>query len=459
MLFTRHHSLQQPTKFDDVTFEVKVVVSNRSKFETVKKIKMADLRDDKVVRASYFAQLLDLEGNDLRKVYEPISNQIGYIMCFFVLLMTAHFAWKRYKRWVEEKTPIFIPYKVIKPPTAMLADKQQQKLDGGKLKKRVCAVVGGTGFIGSGVVDELVSRGDYYVFALGRKFRPERTNPNVDCMIQVDVMDLDGLTNAFQGVDSVVNAAAFVPNVFSTKDQVYSKNRLAFTHVIKAAKAAKVKSLVHLGGIHIKTPKDPILATFMNALIKTEEEIAAANGDDGLHTCIIGPSNIVGRNSDMFGKLLTGEITSMPMSSAMPVSFMPVEYLTKALVNAEAKLSDPSAVEEVGGKIFQLRGEPMSWADLLTLKEWPHQISKSPAFVMGMLVKVNVICATLCRWAPFGADLAPFVLEILKVVEEAIPEEEVQETYKVLDIGPPNPPIREYIRSLAERCKESKKEN
>ena len=418
---------------------------------------MADLRDDKVVRASYFAQLLDLEGNDLRKVYEPISNQIGYILCFVVLLMTVHFAWKRYKRWFEEKAPMFIPYKVIKPPTEMLAEKS----GGGKQKKRVCAVVGSTGFIGSHVVDELVSRGDYYVFALGRKFRPARTNPNVDCTIQVDMMDLDGLSNAFQGVDSVINAAAFVPNVFTTKDQVYSRNRLAFTHIMMAARIAKVKSIVHLSGIHTKTLKDPVLGAFMNALIKSEEEIAAANGNDGLHTCVIGPSNILGKNSNFFDQLLTGKMTSMPMSPVMPVSFMPAEYLAKALVNAEAKLSDPTTVEEVGGRIFQLRGEPMSWVDLLTLKEWPHRISKAPTFVMSMMVKLNVVCATLFRWAPFGADLAPYVMDIMEAVEEAIPEEEVQETYKVLGIGPPDPPMREYIQSLAERYKkkeESKKE-
>ena len=81
----------------------------------------------------------------------------------------------------------------------------------------MCAVVGGTGFIGSQVVNELVERGDYYVYVLGRKFRPERTNPNADCLIQVDLRDIDGLVKAFQGVDSVINAAAYIPTVFTKR--------------------------------------------------------------------------------------------------------------------------------------------------------------------------------------------------------------------------------------------------
>ena len=72
----------------------------------------------------------------------------------------------------------------------------------------MCAVVGGTGFIGSQVVNELVDRGEYYVYVLGHTFCPERTNPNANCLIQVDLRDVDGLIRAFQGVDSVINAAA-----------------------------------------------------------------------------------------------------------------------------------------------------------------------------------------------------------------------------------------------------------
>ena len=415
---------------------------------------MVDLRDERVVRASYFAQLLDVEGLDLKRVYEPITNQIGYVFTFLIFLMTCHFAWKRYKRWRAEGVPEFLPYKVVKPPSSMVSEAQEDK---SKSKKRVCAVVGGTGFIGSHIVNELVKRKDYYVFVLGRTFRPKRTNPDADCLIQVDWLDLDGLTNAFQGVDSVINAAAVIPNVFSTADQIYRTNRMGVTNLIKAAKKAGVKSIVHLGGFHMKNKlKDPVFASFMNAFLAAEKDILDANGEDGLHTCAVAPTNILGPNSSLLDPLLSGEMTSFPMSEVMPVSFMPVEYLASALVNAEEKLSSPDSIGSLAGKYLPLRGEPMTWKALLTLPDWPQKISNTSRYTLRALVKVNSICVTLFQRAPFGADLCSGIMEIVDCIEEDTPEEVIQETYKVLGVGPPHPPIAEYVKQLVQEYNDKK---
>lgn len=411
--------------------------------------KMADLRDDKVVRSSYFSQLLDVEGTDLQKVYEPIANQIGYIFTCFIFLMIVHFAWKRYKKWQAEKIAEYIPYKVVKPPASMVSENQD------KTKKRICAVVGGTGFIGSQVVDELVQRKNYYVFVLGRTFRPERTNPDADCHIQVDLLDLDGLTTAFQGVDSVINAAAVLPSVFSTADEVYSKNRFAFTNLIKAAQKAGVKNFVHLSGIKMKAhPKDRVMANFMNAFYASEKEILDANDEGSVQTCAIGPPNILGPRSPFIGELVSGKMTSCPMVDKKPVSFMPVEYLASALVNAEEKLATPELAASIAGKSLQLRGEPMTWKELLTLPGWPQKISDTPRYVMKTLIKVNVICATLFQWAPFGADLYPGILFILEAVEIDLSDEEVKEVYELLGVGPPHPPTADYVKQMVQQYKE-----
>lgn len=413
---------------------------------------MADLRDDKVVRATYFSQLLDLEGSDLKKVYEPISNQIGYVLTFILLLMICHFAWKRYKKWKEEASSKFTPYKIIKPPSSMISEQQEV----GEDRKRVCAVIGGTGFIGSHIVDELVRRKKYYVFVLGRTFRPERTNPDADCLIQVDMLDLDGLVNALQGVESVINAAAVLPSAFLTADQIYSKNRLAYGNILKAAKKAGVKHLVHLSGIHTKTDKvkDPSFSAFVNAFYSSEEDFIAANDEDGMHTCAVGPSNILGANSSFLNQLVSGEMKSCPMSDLMPTSFMPVEYLSTALVNAEEILTTPSTAGSIAGKALQLRGEPMTWKAVFTLPGWSQKISPTPRYVLYSLVKLNMICATLFCWAPFGQDLVPGILEIMEVCEEELTEEEVQHTYKVLGVGPPHPPVAEYVEKLVQEYKD-----
>ena len=120
----------------------------------------ADLRDDGVIRATLLHQLMDWEGTDLKNVYEPISQQIGYLFCFFLFILCSYLAWKKYKRWRIESKEKLIPYKVIKPPSRLVSEGEGAK------KKRVCVVVGGTGFIGSQVVNELVQRDEYYVLSL-----------------------------------------------------------------------------------------------------------------------------------------------------------------------------------------------------------------------------------------------------------------------------------------------------
>ena len=116
----------------------------------------ADLRDHRVIRATFLHQLMDWEGNDLKSVYEPISQQVGNLFCFFLVILCCYIAWRKYKRWRIEAKEKLIPYKIIKPPSRLISE------SGGEKKKRVCAVVGGTGFIGSQVVNELVQRGEYY---------------------------------------------------------------------------------------------------------------------------------------------------------------------------------------------------------------------------------------------------------------------------------------------------------
>lgn len=410
----------------------------------------ADLRDERVVRATLLHQLMDWEGTDLKDVYEPITQQIGYLFCFFLIILCTYIAWRKYKRWRTEAKEKTIPYKIVKPPSRLVSEGESVK------KKRVCAVVGGTGFIGSQVVNELVQRDEYYVYALGRTFRPERTNPDADCLIQCDLRDYDGLVKAFQGVDSVFNAAAFIPTVFTKADEVRRVNKTGLENVLKAAKETGVKNFVHLSGIPIAGRlKDPVMRAFLNALVSFEEPVKNANGKDGLSTCIIGPSNIVGISSPFFKDVISGKLTEMLMVDKMPISFMPVEYLARALVNAEAKLAEGD--KQIAGKFLPLRGEPMSWKTLFQLPSWPHKIKESSKLVVSLLVKVNTFCANAFGWAPFGPDVNAAIFEMIEVTEsDEIDPIQVKEVYELLGVGPPAPPMEEYIAKMANRYKESR---
>ena len=99
-------------------------------------------------------------------MYEPISQQIAYLFAFLLLFLLAELAWRKTKRWNRERQERPIPYRVVKPPSEVITEAEE----GGK-KKRISlhAVLGGTGFVGSHVVEELLSREDFHVYLLGRR--------------------------------------------------------------------------------------------------------------------------------------------------------------------------------------------------------------------------------------------------------------------------------------------------
>ena len=387
----------------------------------------------------------------MKSVYELISQQAGNLFCFFLVILCSYIAWKKYKRWRTDSKEKFIPYKVIKPPSRLVSEGK----DAGK-KKRVCAVMGGTGFIGSQVVNELVQRGEYYVYVLGRTFRPERTNPDADYLIQVDMRDVDGLLKAFQGVDSIINAAAFVPTVFTKADEAFHLNTAGFENILKAAKEAGVKNLVHLSGFALEEEKvnNPVWRAFWAAEKSIEDTVKNANGEGCLSTCVIAPSNIIGLNSFFIKDLISGKQSEMTMPDKMPLSFMPVEYVGQALVSAEAKLAEGD--NQIAGKVFPLRGEPMSWKTFFQLPTWPHKIKESSNWMLSMVVKINVFCANVFGWAPFGPEVDAALLEILEVTESnKITSAQVDEAYNLLGVGPPSPPMEEYIAEIVKKYKAS----
>ena len=370
-----------------------------------------------------------------------------YYLAFLLIVMLGYLFWKKVNSTPSKKV---VPYKIIK------GEKVTEKEKG---NKRVCAVVGGTGFVGSHVVNELVKRNEYLVYVVGRTFRPERTNPGAACLIQVDLQDEDGLTKAFEGVDSIINAAVIVPNAFLSAADVYQLNMTGLENVIKAAKKARVKCLVHTSAARLsKSPKNPAAKAFYDSFYPSEKKFLKANGEDGLKTCAIGPPNIVGSYNPWFDPLISGKMTSALMSDYMPNSFIPVEHVARALVNAERKLASDQS-DEVAGNYFPIQGEAMSWKTLLSLPSWPSKISEAPAWMISLIAQLNVLCVKCFGRAPFGSDLCPGILAFIDGFEGLeVDKSEYAEAQKVLEIGPSAPPMEEYIKELVDRYQARKEE-
>ena len=400
-----------------------------------------DPRDAKAAPASYFDVLMDWTGEDLHKVYEPVSQQFGYVFLTLLVVVVSGAIWGVLRKYRERNRQPHVPYRVVKPPASVV----QAREKGEDAGKRVCAVVGATGFIGSHLVDRLVKKEDCFVYALGRRFRDSRSNASVDACIQVDMEDFDGLCSALQGVDSVFVTAGGIPNAFTSLDDIWRINRHGLESVLLAAQKSRVKNFIFLCGMKItEQPCDPQASTFLRAFYLTEELVAKADRQGGMRTCVLAPGQIIGRRSTFIEPILQGKMASFPMLEKR-ATFQPVEYLTEALVAAEERLAKGEG--SVCGKVLPLPGQVMSFKEFFGLPSWGHPFSSAPLWMLRLLARLNTVCAKTLRWAPFGADLCPAIVSFLDVAEEEVDSEWVQ---GALGVGPP-PPMEDYVRAMVEQ--------
>jgi putative NADH-flavin reductase len=105
------------------------------------------------------------------------------------------------------------------------------------------AIIGATGFVGSQVLNEALSRG-HQVTAIVR--RPERLpqHPNLTAK-QIDILDTDALAALLAGHEAVISA--FNPDRTEPGD-VFERMAAGATSVIAATKKAGVKRLLAVGG-------------------------------------------------------------------------------------------------------------------------------------------------------------------------------------------------------------------
>ena len=387
--------------------------------------------------------LFDWDGSDAQKVYEPFSHQMGYLFVAMLALVCCYVAWRLWDRWRKEKSSRPTPYRVVKPPSSVV-DKSRDP------SKRIVAVMGGTGFVGSWVVDELINRGEYYVYVLGRTFRSERTNPRADALIQVDLEDDEGLVRAFQGVDTVIDTAALIPNAFSSPRDTWRLNKQCLEHLVKAAQKAGVKNFIFLCGIPLEgKARDPVALAFLNAFSWGGAFVVSENGKNGLHTCVISPAQMIGLRQPFYELMISGKMTSFPKMKHR-ATFLSVEYAARAIVNAERKLSEGSP--DVCGKNLPLVGEVMTMEKFTSLPAWPHEIRHTSLFGLEILARFNSFCARWFGRTPLGRELCPAIVTIFDTPEVTI---DSSETYEVLEVGPP-PSVSDYLYKMVEDYKGQK---
>lgn len=102
-------------------------------------------------------------------------------------------------------------------------------------------VTGGTGFIGSHIVDQLIEKG-HEVTILDR-LNPNRTDVHhADC----DILDLEGLVKAFKDIDVIYHLAAVsnVNNVYKAPVESVEVNSTGTVKILEAARQTNVSRVI-----------------------------------------------------------------------------------------------------------------------------------------------------------------------------------------------------------------------
>lgn len=105
------------------------------------------------------------------------------------------------------------------------------------------ALIGASGFVGTAILNELLSRG-YEVTAIVRN--PEKvsaTSEKLD-IVKADVSDVDALAVALKGNDAVISAY----NPGWTNPNIYDETLKNYPLILKAVKQAGFKRLLIVGG-------------------------------------------------------------------------------------------------------------------------------------------------------------------------------------------------------------------
>ncbi len=115
------------------------------------------------------------------------------------------------------------------------------------------ALIGASGFIGTKILAEAVSRG-HQVTAIGRN--PEKIQAQKNVTVKkADALNVDELTKVLQGHDVVISS--FNPSKGMTGPDVYDKHVAGNTAIISGVKKSGVKRFIAVGGAaSLKTPAD-----------------------------------------------------------------------------------------------------------------------------------------------------------------------------------------------------------
>ncbi|MEW5757629.1 MAG: complex I NDUFA9 subunit family protein [Pseudomonadota bacterium] len=164
------------------------------------------------------------------------------------------------------------------------------------MKKRTICILGGTGFVGSHLINELAKQG-HRVRVLAR--RPERARhllvyPNV-AVVEANIHDGQQLKNQFSGCDTVINLVGILNE--SGKGGFQHVHAELPRKVVNACREAGVRRLLHMSALHADAQNGP--SEYLRSKGAGE---AAVLGAQDLDVTVFCPSVIYGQGDSFFNR-------------------------------------------------------------------------------------------------------------------------------------------------------------
>lgn len=172
-------------------------------------------------------------------------------------------------------------------------------------------VTGGTGFLGSYIIKELIEKG-YAVRAIRRNttklpfYIPQQIVDKAE-WVEGDVLDVISLEEAMDGIDTVIHSAGLISFLKKERKQMYQVNVEGTANVINVALEKNIRRLVHISSIaalgrsshggHVNEEKkweeNKINTHYAKSKYNAELQVWRGIGE-GLNAVILNPSTILG---------------------------------------------------------------------------------------------------------------------------------------------------------------------
>lgn len=266
-------------------------------------------------------------------------------------------------------------------------------------------VVGGTGFLGRYLVEQLVARGDR-VRAFCRRPTVELSQLGIE-IVTGDVRDEAAVKAACEGIDTVFHTAA-VAGIWGPWEYYHGINTIGTLHVILGCRTHGVRRLVFTSSPSVTFDGSPQcgidesapyptrwLCHYPHTKALAEEAVLNAN-DDRLATCALRPHLIWGpRDRHLIPRLIerarAGQLRRVGDGTNL-IDMVHVENAVHAHLLAADQLTPDSPV--AGRAYFITQGEPVNcwqWIDeLLALHRLPpvrKTISLRAAYAVGAILE------------------------------------------------------------------------